>query len=114
MSAESELERELTDHEIDLLIDVVEAVHVVKLAEENARKAKEQLAASMDQFTHGLVDGTHVVTISRSRQERFDITRFRRENAVTAKAYTITGSEIVKVLPRPAATLLDRPGASSR
>lgn len=109
MSIEAEIERELTDHEIDLLLDVVAANEVVRLAEENARKAKDQLAASMDGYTHGLVDGTHVVTISRFRQERFDVKRFRAENEVTAKAYTVVGAEVVKVLPRPAATLLDRP-----
>jgi hypothetical protein len=110
MSRESEVERELTDHEIDLLLDLVSANEVVRMAEETARKVKDQLAASMDGFTHGLVDGTHVVTISRSRPERFDIKRFRAENEVTAKAYTVSAeADVVRVLPRPAATLLDRP-----
>ena len=104
MSAESELARELTADEQGLLYDLVIARQMLAQAKENEEKAKSQLAASLDEHTHGLIDDIHVVTVTRSRPERFDINSFRNDHELLARAYMRpVEAEVVRVLVRPAA-----------
>jgi hypothetical protein len=99
-----EVWRELHDEEIELLHVVVEMREQIKILEEVEKKHREQLIASMDGYTHGLINDTHVVTISRSRPERFNVSRFRQEHELLAQQYTTQAeSDTVRVLPRPAA-----------
>ena len=104
MSIESELARELTPDEQALLYDLVIARQALAQAKENEEKVKAQLAASLDTFTHGLIDDVHVVTVSRSTPEKFDLTNFRTDHELLARAYMRPAEvETVRVLVRPAA-----------
>lgn len=114
MSLESEQARELTEHEMGLLAELVAVRDAIKVHEETEAKLKSQLASSLDTHTHGLIDDTHVVTISRSRPERFDLPSFRRDHDLLARAYMKPAdNEMVRVLPRQAARdLILQRGAS--
>lgn len=107
----AEVERELTAEEIETLRELIEVRAVIAAHQETEAKLKSQLAVSLDEVTHGLIDGEHVLTISRSYPERFDLTAFREDHGLLARSYTRpVENPIVKVLPRMAAkpTILAR------
>jgi hypothetical protein len=104
MSAEAEVERELTGEEIETLRALIEVRTIIAKYQESEAKLKSQLAVALDEVTHGLIEGEHVLTISRSHPERFDLTAFREDHGLLARSYTRPAeTPVVKVLPRMAA-----------
>lgn len=79
-------QRELTEHEVRLLLDYIEAVSVRDNFEELRVKARDQLAASLGE-DKGLYRGKPAVTVNRSTPSLFDTAKFKAEHELLYDQY---------------------------
>lgn len=92
--------RELTYHEIKLLVEYVDRGDRIDALEEERVKLRDQLAASLGTDV-GLIAGNVAVTVTRTHPSRLDAKRLKAEHATLYETYLKPAeNESVTLRPR--------------